>query len=538
MADVFNETVRGRYPLSKHISSAATWAPRDGEGAYVPRPDKTLGFLRILACFGLDHLYLRSPITGVLKLGAMIALIGSLLAPGPYKLGALVAGLWYIWDIAQLWTEGDRVVTYGMNLPFDMRTGIGQGQITDTSTHYAQPKDFGMWSVFTLFGFTGIDALMGKPALFIRKLVDFLMFLAFGSGFLACLNAPSTGTIIGAIFLAVPLAIYGAFVGIPWWAAVSATIVNPARMFNQGIKVDEPTQQFLNYFNGWTPGIGKFTQKRVSREFGYGAVEPEELQSEFAIRFMSDEKKPKHQKEKEQGKDDAQKPIEPSTWMLSLLLGNVVSGSVLSAILSLPMLSVKAAKLALEMSMMTAEAAHKANEEHPSNHAAATAAFQGLVAKGTLEVGAEQLKGALGPLSGPLAGVVDQAVHVQGGLQTVLQGAQGALQHTVQGAVQNVVQGAQGALQGGLQTAVQGAQGALQQTVQGTVQNAVQGAQGALQHTVQGAVQNAVQGAIQGHQTGAGRNDTTTEGAILGAVTAAIIVGGALKAFIDSVVHD
>jgi TM2 domain-containing membrane protein YozV len=354
---LFNTTVKGRYPLSDHISAAPAWLPTEGAGAYVPRPDKTLTGLRIASFLGLDHFYLRSPITGLFKLiltGLMIGIGAS--ASGASKIGALLVGIWYMWDLGQVFFEGDRVVKYGMTTPFDMQTGIGQGMITDGATHYAQRKNFGVASFRTLFGFLGIDALMSKPALFIRKLVDFAAFAGFMHGIISsgAWTAPTAGNVVGLVFLMIFAAIFGTFVWIPWWASVSSTVFNPKRMFAQGIKVDPDTMSFLNYFNGWTEDIGTKTRIRVTREFGYGNVEPEDLKADFGIEYRNDEVK---KAEKKASAKEGDEPADPSTWLVSLFLGNILTGRIGTWVLAF----FPTVKMGIEAAMTAAECIRSAH---------------------------------------------------------------------------------------------------------------------------------------------------------------------------------
>jgi TM2 domain-containing membrane protein YozV len=169
---LFMETAKGRYPLSNNAGSARAWAPKhitlpdpqdptqtvESAGAHVPRPDRsltTLRFISVLGILGLDHFYLRSPKTGLLKM---------------MTLGGF--GLWWVWDIAQTLFEGDRVVKYGMTSPFDLQQGIGQGMITDQGSRYSQRSSYMVWILAVIFGFLGLDMLMlGQVGQFVRKLI-------------------------------------------------------------------------------------------------------------------------------------------------------------------------------------------------------------------------------------------------------------------------------------------------------------------------------------------------------------------------------
>jgi hypothetical protein len=183
-ADIVLEAMKGRVRVSESLSSVATWIPSGNKTNYhitipnkddpttppipvephlgVPRPDKSGSWLAFLSAFpitgllGIDHIWLRSPGTGILKLLS----------------NAIVPGLWYIWDILQVFNEWERVKLYGLNAPFDTITGIAQGVLYDGWTNeYAQSMNFGLWMFGVFFGFMGLDCfIMGKFWLGMRKL--------------------------------------------------------------------------------------------------------------------------------------------------------------------------------------------------------------------------------------------------------------------------------------------------------------------------------------------------------------------------------
>jgi hypothetical protein len=143
MSDPFFTEAHGRFPLQYHYGSAEelkTRVPLNSPGPDVPRPDIPLDWkLYLLAFLCLDHFYIRSPWTGFFKL-----LTG----------GGL--GIWWLWDIFQLFFEADRVKTYGMTMPGDFITGIGQGMITD-KTEYSQRMPSIITTLAQVFGFMGFS---------------------------------------------------------------------------------------------------------------------------------------------------------------------------------------------------------------------------------------------------------------------------------------------------------------------------------------------------------------------------------------------
>lgn len=110
----------------------------------------------------MDHFYLRSPKTGLAKL---------------LTLGGF--GIWWIWDWVQIWTEPERVKTYGLSAPFDFFHGIAQGMITD-STNYTPERDFGIWMIMNIFGFTGFALFyVGRYTQGMRMLIMFALMMYF-----------------------------------------------------------------------------------------------------------------------------------------------------------------------------------------------------------------------------------------------------------------------------------------------------------------------------------------------------------------------
>ena len=68
--------------------------------------------------FGLDHFWLRSPVSGIVKAIFNI----------------FTLGLWYFYDIIQVVTEQERVQSYGLSAPVFGPLGIGAGMFTDRMT--------------------------------------------------------------------------------------------------------------------------------------------------------------------------------------------------------------------------------------------------------------------------------------------------------------------------------------------------------------------------------------------------------------------
>ena len=255
-ADIVLEAMKGRVRVSENLSSVATWIPKGDEKNYnitipnpddaenptpvnphlgVPRPDKSGAWLAFLSAFpitgllGIDHMWLRSPGTGILKLLS----------------NAIVPGLWYLWDILQVFNEWDRVKLYGLNAPFDAFTGIAQGVLYDGwSNQYTQSTNFGVW-LFTIFiGFTGIDCLMnGQFWLAFRKFAILLMISAV---IIPIIVDPGQSTFLGLLlFFFILPEIIGLLVG--WLSDMSYVAFDPAKVIKTGLPTSKIAYESFGY---------------------------------------------------------------------------------------------------------------------------------------------------------------------------------------------------------------------------------------------------------------------------------------------------
>jgi hypothetical protein len=270
----FLHDAHGRYPLSSNMGSAKVWA----DPGHPPRPDITLSSLQkwswLGGLLGLDHFYMRSPLTGLVKL---------LTAGG--------IGIWWLWDALQVSTEGDRVVKYGLSAPFDLILGIGQGMITDKETHYEQRSAFSKWQLAAIFGFMGFDSfLIGKWGQGWRKVVEFLFLLL---GIISIVLAWNDSGISGLltfskIIIIMMVMFFGSIVITNWGISLSSIFKSPETLFTTGIHVPEKVGSMLNsYANILDMGQyvigGKDTVKKVKEDMNYGNIDGAELKERFAI---------------------------------------------------------------------------------------------------------------------------------------------------------------------------------------------------------------------------------------------------------------
>ena len=297
----FLDAVRGKYKLSDHISSASFWVPKtnepitnkDGETIpafpNVPRPYLNLNSLRWLSIFGLDHLYLRSPGTGFLKLiftWAGILTIGSGTAAMNVTeiIGGVLLSLWWLWDILQLFLEGGRVVNYGMTMPFDWSTGLGQGMITDDKTFYKQENSYMGWLIGVIFGFTGLDMFFGgNPGVFMRKLLIFIAFvISIGLMWVSSDHWNNYGTAFWATFgsfawFMIPaIALFAVGILPLWVSTMYSVFADSDSLKEDGLKVPKS----LNFILGWWKGL--YTGEHDTEDYRF-------LEKSFDIRSMSAE---------------------------------------------------------------------------------------------------------------------------------------------------------------------------------------------------------------------------------------------------------
>ena len=329
--DPFIEAVKGCVPLSKNVSAARTWARTgaDDTGAYVPRPDIPLWLLK--ACswggmLGLDHFLLRSTTTGFLKLllGLIFIVYISTVSTNSINwIIPMVLLLWVIWDILQVYCEPTRVMNYGMSLPFDFVTGIGQGIVTD-KTEYKQNASFILWGITLIFGFIGLDSvLMGKPGVAFRKILDAIILYFTTKG---VVNGQS-----GWLILVIPLCF---FLVIPWLYNMFFFLFKPSEMFEKGIILPDGFKDLLNLtLFMFPPGQRNENTKDFKNEnerqkdviheamlsdVGYGSITAKEMNDNFSVLYPGEKEatiKTKHNSRL-------------GRWVISLLVDNLYFGPI------------------------------------------------------------------------------------------------------------------------------------------------------------------------------------------------------------------
>ena len=111
----------------------------------------------LLGFFGVDHIFLRSFPTAIAKT----------------VVNLFTLGLWYVWDLLQIFSDGDRIKKEGLNSPFDWVKGIGRGVFKQPGDSYMAQKDYILYTILTFFGCLGADKFyLGNYGQGIVKLIS------------------------------------------------------------------------------------------------------------------------------------------------------------------------------------------------------------------------------------------------------------------------------------------------------------------------------------------------------------------------------
>jgi hypothetical protein len=292
---IFNDTVKGRFPLSKSISSARYWAPSDGDGKltkededapckkqpvigpHIPRPNVDLNWLSWISLIGgpmgLDHFYANSPATGIAKL---------------LTLGGF--GFWWIWDVLQLWLEPGRVLNYGMMPLFDTRfhEPVAQGMITD-KPHPYQPTNFSLWAISeALFGFLGLNLIFYKKVVLFAFYAIFLaavfLVIYYGSQFNTFTIGQQITFALGAAF---PV-IVGLGHVMRWLGSAQRILMEPDLLFKDGeqhgLLINSEVNKLINPYSK----SARETMKKDHPGALFESYLPEQIRRMFAIRTLTE----------------------------------------------------------------------------------------------------------------------------------------------------------------------------------------------------------------------------------------------------------
>ena len=152
-----------------HISDIDTWKHADRNYFVFVILSVLFGLL------GMDHFYLRSFHTGMMKI----------------LLNACTFGLWHYWDLIQIVYDGRKIREEGLTSPFDWMCGIGRGVFTSAKTDedpkkYVAEKSYLLYAFLAVFfGFLGADKFyMGETWQGIAKLLSVFNIFLFLFGFI------------------------------------------------------------------------------------------------------------------------------------------------------------------------------------------------------------------------------------------------------------------------------------------------------------------------------------------------------------------
>ena len=529
-ADTLAHLEQNRHKINDSLSSAFFWIPKSdqlvqeytpegkpdekkpphpADGLFVPRPDRNLGTLQNLSLWGgllgLDHFYLRSPATGILKL---------------LTLGFL--GLWWVWDIVQTWSsEGQtRTLNYGLVSPFDLWTGIGQGMIYNGESkgwQYEQKTSFSLWMFSAIFGFTGMDMfVLGRFWLGFRKLLVFLI----GMSVILSLSSAGFFGIIWAFFVLM------FFIGLTlmWFNDVNKILNNPQKIMTEPITVPQTAKDSFGWFRklyedpddpskiiGQDPETDP-EKKRVYQEweslnehYTFKDITPKELLGRFWIAHGLERPESDNQTVSKAKESSSGVPPITLTIRIMTVVGHWIYETVESILLMTPMAP----------SIIAAKAAQEARK-----------------------AGMKAMKGDFSGLT-KLASKVPGLPGLPGGIEKAVSGATQALQ-TAQSSVSGITQTAQAVA--GAASGLTGAATNPLQSIAGAAKGLLGQAQPALtpqqtpQQTPQPtppATQPATTQAQAGGSYKSSEEPLSTEAQIMGATILALIVGGSVKGLVD-----
>jgi hypothetical protein len=349
--DPYMKFAKGRVPVSENAGSAKNWCP-DG----IPKPDRKHGtlwwasFFGIGSALGLTDFYLRSPLTGIIKIVLFV-----LLSAGTSGIGAIPLLLWGVYEFLHIWFEKARVVNYGMSTPFNIVQGVGQGMITDLPTNYTQNANYTIWQVMSLFGFVGADAFYaGKPALGLRKFFDGMFFLLYIGMIVHLATQSVTGNLGWIIVFGILAIVLGVFVVPIYYTSFTNAISSPTDLFNQpsGGSTNGSIVSVYNFMNAWTSVIGTRTAKHVQDGFGIVPQGGDYYRDIFEVRHRSNVRPPTEKRSSSLSSlDDIIKPypmpvqtllkkaasLGQMTSILPLILGPMVSGLLVASVSWIPL---------------------------------------------------------------------------------------------------------------------------------------------------------------------------------------------------------
>lgn len=462
-----------------------TQTPPVRQADYVPPlPDRniTTAFWMslCLGIIGLDHFYLRSPKTGILK---------------ALTFGGL--GFWWLWDVFQLAFEKKQVSLYGLTAPFGLANSIGQGQITTGPVHVGQRTDYFYWCLSAIMDIFGLTALIeGRPAAFLRRLIDGVLMITFSS----------MGTLFGFLMAA----IFAFFTIVPAFFTLRG-IMDPVLLATKGVAIPSNLVKLLNFFESWTDIIGPNATAVVREDFGLASVNSATANKSFAY---------EHEDVLAAEADNANatsgdKKKEIVSWPISMMLGNVFGGLVMWIVSFFTWIpTVKMGLFAADTYFAGVRMSRGETPDMPD--------ILGMLPPGVSQM-AEKAKETLGEV---------------GGVETVKALAEGKMDNLA-GKLEAIAGGKVANLTNKLEESVESKVTGLEESIGRKIADVAKTLDGTagLAQKLEGLKDIAA--ATTPTQKGGSRNQEslTTESLVLGSTVLALIIGGAIKLSVDTLVR-
>jgi hypothetical protein len=225
--------------------------------------------------FGLNHFAVNEPLWGLAKL--MTA-------------GGL--GLWWLWDLVFVSSNGAFVQKNGFPTPFHVlgQRLFGQGAISKGPAPFRQQSTYGLWALSTFLAPLGVQAIFEQNyPLFIRNMMNLMVILYTGYVVVSYIFIDGLDSlsffgwiwlmIIGSIFLTdFPTVL------LPWYNTVKVAF-DPQTLMKQGIPF---TSELDAYVNGFKDDVEKINSKDLATEintkWSIGGTNKEYLEMLFTPR--------------------------------------------------------------------------------------------------------------------------------------------------------------------------------------------------------------------------------------------------------------
>jgi len=225
--------------------------------------------------FGLNHFAVNEPLWGIAKI----------LSVGGF-------GLWWLWDLVFVSSNGAFVQKNGFPTPFHVLSQrlFGQGAVSPGPPPFRQQSTYGLWALSTFLAPFGLQALFEQNyPLFLRNMMNLMILLYTGYVVVSYIFIDGLDSlsffgwiwllIIGSVFLTDLPAIL-----LPWYNTVKVAF-DPQTLMKQGIPF---TNELDAYVNGFKDDVEKINSKKLAEEintkWSIGGTNKEYLKTLFMPR--------------------------------------------------------------------------------------------------------------------------------------------------------------------------------------------------------------------------------------------------------------